>query len=83
MRFGFTDTQDYSNIGVCVDADTDLGFNLGHIVEPGDARNSVLHFRINSTEPSNRMPLLGRVSIHTEGVELIENWINSINNDCN
>ena len=83
MRFDFSDTQDYTNIGVCVDPDTDLGFNLGHIVEPGDARNSVLHFRLNSTEPSKRMPLLGRATIHAEGVELIEDWINSFNNDCN
>ena len=83
MRFGFSYTEDYSNIGVCVEPDTDLGFELGNIVEPGDARNSVLHFRINSTEPSNRMPLLGREIIHAQGVELIENWINSLNNDCN
>ena len=83
MRFGFSSTEDYSNIGVCVDPDTDLGFELGDIVQPGDARNSVLHFRINSIEPSNRMPLLGRQIIHAEGVELIENWINSLNNNCN
>jgi hypothetical protein len=83
MRFGFSDTEDETNMGVCVDADTDLGLDLGHIVEPGDARNSVLHFRLNSTEQSNRMPLLGRSTVHTEGVELIEDWINSLNNDCN
>ncbi len=83
MRFDFSDTQDFSNIGVCVDADTDLGFNLGHIIEPGDARNSVLHFRLNSTEPSNRMPLLGRTVVHSEGVQLIEDWINTLTNNCN
>ncbi|MFC0603491.1 Ig-like domain-containing protein [Winogradskyella pulchriflava] len=83
MRFGYNDTQDYSNIGVCVDPDTDLGEGLGHIVEPGDARNSVLHFRINSTEPSTRMPLIGRSLRHTEGIELIEEWIDSLNIDCN
>ena len=83
MRFDFTDTQNNTNIGVCVDPDTDLGLDLGHIVEPGDARNSVLHFRLSSTEPSYRMPLMGRVTVHTEGVQLIEGWINSLNNDCN
>ena len=83
MRFGFEDTQDFTNIGVCVDPDTDLGFGLGHIVEPGDPRNSVLHYRISSTEPSDRMPLLGRTTVHYEGVELIESWINSLNNNCN
>jgi len=83
MRFDFNDTQSPTNIGVCVDPDTDLGFDLSHIVEPNDARSSVLHFRLNSTEPSYRMPLLGRATIHTEGVQLIEAWINSLNNDCN
>ncbi|EDP72754.1 hypothetical protein FBALC1_16672 [Flavobacteriales bacterium ALC-1] len=83
MRFGFSDTQDFTNLGICVDPDTDLGEDLGHIVEPGDARNSVLYYRLNSTEPSNRMPLIGRAIVHTEGIELIENWINSLTNNCN
>jgi uncharacterized repeat protein (TIGR03806 family) len=83
MRFDFISTEDFTNIGVCVDAETDLGFNLGHIVEPGDARNSVLHFRINSLEPSTRMPLLGRTLRHKQGVDLIEEWIETLNVDCN
>ena len=82
MRFDFSDTEDFTNLGVCVDPDTNLGSDLGHIIEPRNARNSVLHFRLNSTEPSNRMPLLGRVTIHTEGVELIEAWINTLTNTC-
>lgn len=83
MRFGFSDTDDYTNIGICVDPDTDLGLDLGHIVEPGDARNSVLYYRLSTTEPSERMPLLGRSTLHTEGADLIEDWINSLTNDCN
>ena len=82
MRFDFSSTIDYTNIGVCVDPDTDLGVGLAHIVEPGDARNSVLHFRLNSTEQSNRMPLLGRTIIHTEGLELIEQWIDGLTTEC-
>jgi len=83
IRFGYNDTESFNNIGVCVSADTDLGEGLGFIVEPGDARNSVLHFRINSLEPSTRMPLIGRSLRHNEGVNLIEEWINSLNIDCN
>ncbi|MDP5081077.1 MAG: hypothetical protein NWP87_00365 [Winogradskyella sp.] len=83
MRFDFISTEDFTNIGVCVDAETDLGFNLGHIVEPGDARNSVLHFRLNSIDPSIRMPLLGRTLVHKEGVQLVEDWINGLTNTCN
>jgi uncharacterized repeat protein (TIGR03806 family) len=83
LRLDFSDTSDYTNIGVCVDPDTDLGQDLGHIIEPGDARSSVLHFRVNSTEPSMRMPLLGRTLLHTEGVSLIEQWIDALNTECN
>ncbi|NRD22262.1 hypothetical protein HNV10_03355 [Winogradskyella litoriviva] len=83
LRLDFTDTENLTNLGVCVDADTDLGFGLGHIIEPGDARNSVLHYRLSSTEPSDRMPLMARTIVHVEGVQLIEEWINSLNTDCN
>lgn len=83
MRFDYSETSNHTNIGVCVDADTDLGFDLGHIVEPGDARNSVLHFRLNTTEPSERMPLLARTIVHAEGVQLIEDWINTLDINCN
>ncbi|SDG80474.1 Ig-like domain-containing protein [Winogradskyella thalassocola] len=83
MRLDFLSTEDITNMGVCVEADTELGFGLGHIIEPGDARNSVMHFRISATEPSTRMPLLARTIVHTEGVQLIEEWINSLNINCN
>jgi len=82
MRLDFESTSDPTNIGVCVSPDTDLGLGLGDIVIPGDPRNSVLHFRMNSNEPSNRMPLLGRNIIHTEGVALIEQWIENLSIDC-
>ncbi|WP_244954725.1 Ig-like domain-containing protein [Winogradskyella helgolandensis] len=83
MRLDFLSTEDITNMGVCIEADTNLGFGLDHIVVPGDARNSVMHFRISATEPSTRMPLLARTIVHTEGVQLIEAWINSLNINCN
>ncbi|WP_299098315.1 hypothetical protein [uncultured Winogradskyella sp.] len=83
LRFDFSDTHNPTNLGVCVEADTDLGFDLGHIVESGDARNSVLYYRISSVEPSDRMPLLARSFVHKEGAELIEEWINTLNSNCN
>ncbi|MEN8887078.1 MAG: hypothetical protein ABF246_11875 [Winogradskyella sp.] len=83
IRFGYTDTENYDNMGVCVEPDTDLGEDLGRIIEPGDARNSVLHFRLNSLEESNRMPLLGRTLRHIEGVTLVEEWIDNLTTDCN
>lgn len=46
--------------------------------EHGD--ESIMTFRMNSTNPGIMMPEIGRVSIHKEGVELIKNWINSLKN---
>ncbi|WP_299115011.1 hypothetical protein [uncultured Winogradskyella sp.] len=82
LRLSYRDTEDSSNIGVCVPPDTDLGEGLGDIVQPGNAPNSVLHFRLNSIEPSFRMPLLGRTLRHDRGVELIEQWIDQLSNEC-
>ena len=82
MRFDYNDTEDLTNIGVCVEPDTDLGQGLGKIVEPGDALNSVLFFRLNSVEESFRMPLLGRTLRHNEGVDLIEQWIDQLSIEC-
>lgn len=83
LRLDYPSTENPINMGVCVDPDTDLGLGLGPIIKPGDPRNSVLHFRLSSIEPSNRMPLLSRNIVHTEGVDLIEAWINSLNTNCN
>jgi hypothetical protein len=38
---------------------------------------------MNSNDTEVRMPEIGRTIIHTEGVELIEQWINAMEaNDC-
>jgi len=36
-------------------------------------------YRMNSTEVGVAMPELGRTTIHTEGVALIKEWINQMN----
>lgn len=54
-----------------------------HVIVPGNASESILSFRMNSDETDIRMPEIGRSVIHTEGVELIDAWINAmIPNDC-
>ncbi|MCD2258365.1 Ig-like domain-containing protein [Psychroserpens luteolus] len=81
MRFAFNENDDDINKGLCVTPDTQIT-GTTHIVVPGDINASVLRFRINSTEEQNRMPLLGRTLKHDEGVRLIEEWINSLNGEC-
>jgi uncharacterized repeat protein (TIGR03806 family) len=82
LRLDYTSSSDYANLGVCVTPDENLGEGLGEIIIPGDSRFSVLHFRMNSTDESNRMPLLGRTIVHTEGIDLIEEWIDGLNVTC-
>lgn len=47
-------------------------------IVPGEADNSILTYRMNSTEVGIAMPELGRTTIHKEGVKLIRDWINSM-----
>jgi len=51
---------------------------LRYVIKPGSAEESILWYRMNSSEVEVRMPELGRELIHTEGVELIRDWINSM-----
>ncbi|MFY0626985.1 MAG: hypothetical protein JXR07_11855 [Reichenbachiella sp.] len=51
---------------------------LKYVIEPGNAEESILHYRINSSELEVRMPELGRALIHEEGVALIKEWIDNM-----
>ena len=83
MRFAYSQTGGSfgnTNMGVCVNTEDMQGFpsNLAKIVSPGNIYKSMLFYRINTTDETFRMPLHGRTLIHTEGVTLIEQWINSL-----
>ncbi|WP_067519879.1 parallel beta-helix domain-containing protein [Endozoicomonas ascidiicola] len=47
-------------------------------VVPGDAEDSIMHYRMVSTDPGDRMPEIGRSLSHDAGVELIAEWINRL-----
>ena len=83
MRFSFKDTADPVNAGICVEPDDDIGNGTVYIVSPGRPEKSVMHFRMSSVLTEYRMPLLGRTLRHEEGIELIEDWINSLTTICN
>ena len=72
-----------TNLGVCLTPDTDLGNGADLIVSPGNFVRSVLHFRMAAVEEEYRMPLLGRTLVHQESVDLVEEWISSLEIDCN
>jgi uncharacterized repeat protein (TIGR03806 family) len=79
MRFAFHLTENTANLGVCVEPETQFIPN-SYIVKPNDTDLSILYYRINTTDESFRMPLLGRTINHEEGIDLIEEWINSLDN---
>ncbi|ANF50986.1 hypothetical protein A0O34_10860 [Chryseobacterium glaciei] len=82
IRLSFSQTTNLTNMGVCVMADEPQGPSLEKIITPGNHNKSVMSFRLNSVDESNRMPLLGRTIVHDEGVELLKQWINSLNQNC-
>ena len=49
-----------------------------YVIDPGKAEESILLFRMNSSKVDIRMPEIGRELIHEEGIQLIEEWINSL-----
>jgi uncharacterized repeat protein (TIGR03806 family) len=79
MRFGFQDSANSENLGVCVEPETQFIPN-SDIVQPNNIDQSILYYRLNTTDESFRMPLFGRTLKHEEGVRLVEEWIASLNN---
>ena len=83
MRFAFNKTSDLSNMGICVEPDTQINNEIPYIISPGNADASVMLFRVSATLEEYRMPIIGRTLQHQEGVRLLEEWINSLNVVCN
>jgi uncharacterized repeat protein (TIGR03806 family) len=50
-------------------------------IVPGKSAESILYYRMASTDPGIMMPELGRKLNHAEGLKLIEAWINSLQNE--
>ncbi|MEZ5559102.1 MAG: SO2930 family diheme c-type cytochrome [Pseudomonadales bacterium] len=51
-------------------------------VVPGRPDASILLFRMQTDDPGSRMPEAGRSLVHREGVQLIRDWIQSLDGDC-
>ncbi|PSF07167.1 hypothetical protein C7H09_10235 [Marinobacter fuscus] len=68
--------------GVCKKPVAYGGGSLSFDIKPGDAENSILHFRMQATNPGDRMPEIARSLTHEEGVALVAKWINNLTGDC-
>jgi len=78
--FGATDRF----LGVCkppVAAGRGTGDHFFDIV-PGNPQDSILPYRMRSSEPGVMMPEQGRTTTHVEGVALIEQWILALRGTC-
>lgn len=83
--------------GLTLLADSEMGLPLGvykatvsagagtgghtYSIVPGNADESIMVYRMNSDNPGAMMPELGRRLIHTEGVNLITQWIDEMEVD--
>lgn len=77
-------TQTPGDLGVCkppVAAGKGTG-NLKYSIVPGKPDQSILLYRMLSDEPEIRMPELGRVVGHQEGIELVRAWILQMKGTC-
>ena len=72
------------NAGLCkspIAAGPATGDNEYDIV-PGDADSSIMVYRMESVAPEIKMPELSKTLVHSEGIELVREWINSLPGDC-
>lgn len=53
-----------------------------YAIVPGDSSTSITPFRMDSNEGEVMMPEIGRSIIHTEGVALVNEWIDSLSGGC-
>jgi len=51
-------------------------------IVPGDADSSILVYRMESVAPAIKMPELSKSLVHSEGIELVREWIDSLPGDC-
>ncbi|MGE0625333.1 MAG: SO2930 family diheme c-type cytochrome [Pseudomonadales bacterium] len=51
-------------------------------IVPGDPDDSIIVFRMATSDPGARMPEIGRSLVHAEGVKVVSDWIGSLTGEC-
>lgn len=82
IRLAYSESATAEALGICVTPQEFLDGNQRFIVTPGNIDKSALYYRLASNQEEVRMPLLGRTIRHEEGLTLIENWINQLEQEC-
>lgn len=78
IRFAWEETVDPTIMGICKEPQSYISPELTYIITGGNPERSALFYRINSISEETRMPLLGRTVVHEEGIQLIYEYINSL-----
>ncbi|SDJ70646.1 SO2930 family diheme c-type cytochrome [Microbulbifer yueqingensis] len=76
--------SDGRKLGLCkppVAAGTGSG-NRRFAIVPGEPDESILNFRVETTNPGAMMPELGRSLEHEEGTALLREWVASMTGSC-
>lgn len=70
-------------LGFCKNPNS-AGFsgNLLYDLVPGKPDESIILYRMLSKRPKEMMPEIGRSMTHPEGIELVREWITSLNGKC-
>ncbi|AXG75122.1 hypothetical protein DVK85_13130 [Flavobacterium arcticum] len=82
MELSFSQSTVPENLGICREPIDFVTGDQQYIVSGQDIQGSLMHFRMNTNIQSEMMPPVGRTIVHQEGVELIEEWINSVETTC-
>lgn len=78
------ENQDKEHLGFCK-TPVSAGRGTGDLlvdIKPGDPAQSIMVFRMSSTDAGIKMPELGRSMVHQEGLDLITKWIASQTDKC-
>ena len=55
---------------------------FSYSIDPGSSATSIMVFRMDSNDADVRMPEISRSLIHTEAVDLVAEWIDSMSGSC-
>lgn len=78
LRLSFHETANIQKMGVCVTPDEEIPGQT-KVIFPGRPERSVMYFRMNSIQQNEMMPKVGRTIVHQEGLQLLEQYINTLN----
>lgn len=81
-NFSFTETANLTNLGVCVEPHDFVIGNQQYIIHSQKGRESLMYYKMNTNIPEQMMPPVGRTIVHTEGLLLIREWIDAMENPC-